>query len=207
MTTDRISVNIPADLDPNGLVTLPEFIARDHPTALDDVAGVEHDDNVTAVALIDLARHVVADFEETEPTTRKLYTITHIADWEGGVTVYPTHAAAWSAVQTEAETVASDNDRRLPRDPEDWPEFIRDHGWKVIRYDVEEHDVTDTAPDVFAYEPPPIIKCATCGVPIEHDDGDPEDSWTPEAGGGYHCPKTDPNPMGDNARDHAPAKD
>ena len=63
MTTDRVNLSFPADLDPDGLVTVRT--GHDlHP--LDDVPGVQHNDGVTAVALIDLARHIVAENDAHE---------------------------------------------------------------------------------------------------------------------------------------------
>lgn len=54
-----MTVRLPEDLDGDSLVVLPDGM---------DVPGVEHDDGVSAVALIDLARHIVAEYEDSDPT-------------------------------------------------------------------------------------------------------------------------------------------
>lgn len=116
----------------------------------------------------------------------KIYTLTHIADWEGGVTVYGSHADLWEAVKAEAERVADDTGKWLPSDPQRWPEFIEEHGWKVQHYVIEEHDAPEVTGEMFDMTPAERVRCATCNRVIRHRDGDEPDDWH-DSTGSYRC--------------------
>ena len=123
----------------------------------------------------------------------KVYTLTHIADWEGGVTVYGSHLDLWNAIQAEAERVAADSGKWLPIDPKDWPGFVEEHGWKVQHFVWEEHDL-ETSPRRdylrFRMEPRAHVVCGNCKVPIRNDGDDLPDEWRDETGS-FRCNKGD----------------
>lgn len=55
-----MTLRLPEDLDGDSLVVLPDGM---------DVPGAQHDDGVSAVALIDLARYIVTEYGDTDETT------------------------------------------------------------------------------------------------------------------------------------------
>lgn len=124
----------------------------------------------------------------------RIWTLNHVADWEGGVTVYQSHAALWQQIQADAEEAAENSGERLPNDPEDWPSFIVEYGWKVDRYDWEMHDLDPAyqSDAVFDMTPRRNILCGACDAAIRHTYGDPVDSWTDDAGN-YPCPASPGN--------------
>ena len=85
-----------------------------------------------------------------------------------------------------AERVADDTGKWLPSNPQRWPEFIEEHGWKVQHYVIEEHDAPVVTGEMFDMTPAERVRCATCNRVIRHRDGDEPDDWH-DSTGSYRC--------------------
>lgn len=79
----------------------------------------------------------------------KVWTLMHIADWEGHVTVFVDEAALETRILNDAEDAAEWSCEPLPDDPADHIGFIIENGWKVHHYYVEGHVLNGVAPTPF----------------------------------------------------------
>jgi hypothetical protein len=130
----------------------------------------------------------------------KTYVLIQMHDWEITVYVYTSETAMWEQIRADAYEAAEAAGETLPNDPEDWPAFIQENGWKCQAYEYESRTVS-VIPDVpYDKTPAARVLCGKCGTPIRHEDGDPADSWIADDNG-YACG----DGMDPATEDHKPA--
>lgn len=116
-----------------------------------------------------------------------IHTLTMVVDWEPVTMAFPTEDALMAQVLIEAEQAAERAFEPVPEDPDEWPQFIGENGWRVQVFEIEAHEIEVVDEDVpFSWTPEPVVRCAMCGEPIKHDPDAPADSWH-DYQGSYPC--------------------
>jgi hypothetical protein len=83
-----------------------------------------------------------------------VWTLNHIADWEGGATIFTDHAELEKQVVSDFQDACerngedhitaklyADDAEPANKSLDSMAAYIQEHGWKVHHYDVEQHEV------------------------------------------------------------------
>lgn len=74
----------------------------------------------------------------------RIWTLLRIGDaWMDMPTqVFANEDDLWDEVHNDLHEIENHTTQPLPEERTDWPEFVKDNGWKVDYYEVDEHELT-----------------------------------------------------------------